>query len=50
MNNAQKQYEEAAAALNRFGAKLSGITEVAQEKLESVEGTGGEAVPLVPPS
>jgi len=50
MNNAQKQYEEAAAALNRFGAKLSGITEAAQEKLESVEGTGGEAVPLVPPS
>jgi DNA recombination protein RmuC len=50
MNNAQKQYEEAAAALNRFGAKLSGITEAAQEKLVSVEGTGGEAVPLVPPS
>ncbi len=50
MNNAQKQYEEAAAALNRFSAKLSGITEVAQEKLEGVEVSGGEAVPLLPPS
>ena len=31
MNNAQKQYEEAASALNRFGAKLSGISEVASD-------------------
>ena len=50
MNNAQKQYEEAAAALNRFGAKLTGITETAQEKLEAA--TGGETAidPLLPPS
>ncbi len=50
MNNAQKQYEEAAAALNRFAAKLSGITEVAQEKLEGVEANGSEVSPLLPPS
>jgi DNA recombination protein RmuC len=49
MNNAQKQYEEAAAALNRFSAKLSGITEVAQEKLESVA-KEADTLPLLPPS
>ena len=49
MNNAQKQYDEAATALNRFGAKLSGITEVAQEKLESVAKEADE-LPLLPPS
>ena len=47
LNNAQKQYDEAAGALNRFGAKLSGITEVAQEKLETVAGDA-EALPLLP--
>ena len=50
MNNAQRQYEEAAVALNRFGAKLSGVTEVAQEKLEGAEAAGSEGVPLLPPS
>jgi len=50
MNNAQKQYEEAASALNRFSAKLSGITEVAQEKLDGAEETGAEVIPLLPPS
>jgi DNA recombination protein RmuC len=49
MNNAQKQYEEAAAALNRFGAKLSGITEAAQEKLESAV-KEDDVLPLLPPS
>jgi DNA recombination protein RmuC len=49
MNNAQKQYEEAAAALNRFAAKLSGITEVAQEKIESVA-KEADVMPLLPPS
>ena len=49
MNNAQKQYEEAASALNRFAAKLSGISEVAQEKLEGAD-TEGDVVPVVPPS
>jgi DNA recombination protein RmuC len=49
MNNAQKQYEEAAAALNRFSAKLSGVTEVAQEKLESVA-RDADTLPLLPPS
>ena len=49
MNNAQKQYEEAAAALNRFSAKLSGVTEVAQEKLESVA-KEADILPLLPPS
>ena len=49
LNNAQKQYDEAAGALNRFGAKLSGITEVAQEKLETVA-KDAEALPLLPPS
>jgi DNA recombination protein RmuC len=49
MNNAQKQYEEAAAALNRFSAKLSGVTEAAQEKLESVV-KETEVLPLLPPS
>lgn len=50
MNNAQKQYEEAAAALNRFGAKLSGITEIAQEKLEGAEEPAADVIPLFPPS
>ena len=50
MNNAQKQYDEAATALNRFGAKLSSITEVAQEKLEEVEERGADLLPLLPPS
>jgi len=50
MNNAQKQYEEAAAALNRFSAKLSGITEIAQEKLETAADAEAEAIPLLPPS
>jgi DNA recombination protein RmuC len=49
MNNAQKQYEEAATALIRFGAKLSGVTEVAQEKLESVA-KEADTLPLLPPS
>ena len=49
MNNAQKQYEEAALALNRFSAKLSGITEIAQEKLDSVA-EDSEVLPLRPPS
>jgi DNA anti-recombination protein RmuC len=49
MNNAQKQYEEAAAALNRFAAKLSGITEVAQEKLDGVA-READVIPLLPPS
>jgi DNA recombination protein RmuC len=49
MNNAQKQYEEAAAALNRFSAKLSGVTEVAQEKLEAVA-KEADIRPLLPPS
>jgi DNA anti-recombination protein RmuC len=48
LNNAQKQYDEAAGALNRFGAKLSGITEVAQEKLETVAGDA-EALARPPP-
>ena len=47
LNNAQKQYEEAATALNRFSAKLTGITEVSHEKLPESE---GEPVPLLPPS
>ncbi|HYV41694.1 MAG TPA: DNA recombination protein RmuC [Thermoanaerobaculia bacterium] len=50
MNNAQKQYEEAAAALNRFSAKLSGITEIAQEKLETAADAEAEVIPLLPPS
>jgi DNA recombination protein RmuC len=50
MNNAQKQYEEAAVALNRFSAKLSGITEVAQEKLETVAADDPNILPLLPPS
>jgi DNA recombination protein RmuC len=47
MNNAQKQYEEAAAALNRFAARLSGITEISQEKLED---SASETLSLPPPS
>ena len=50
MNNAQKQYEEAAVALNRFSAKLSGITQVAQEKLEPSAADEPEILPLLPPS
>jgi hypothetical protein len=49
MNNAQKQYEEAAVALNRFSAKLSGITEVVQEKLEPAA-KEADILPLLPPS
>jgi DNA recombination protein RmuC len=47
LHNAQKQYEEAATALNRFGARLSGITEISHEKLGGAE---AEEVSLLPPS
>jgi DNA recombination protein RmuC len=50
MNNAQKQYEEAASALNRFAARLSGIAEVAQARLDGAEEAGAEVIPLPPPS
>jgi DNA recombination protein RmuC len=50
MNNAQKQYEEAAAALNRFSAKLTGITETAQEKLDAATDDETDIDPLRPPS
>jgi DNA recombination protein RmuC len=45
--NAQKQYEEAATALNRFSARLSGITEASHEKLGESE---REEASLLPPS
>jgi DNA recombination protein RmuC len=47
LNNAQKQYEEAATALNRFSAKLSGITEASHEKLGAAD---PEEVSQLPPS
>ena len=37
LSNTQKQYDEAAKALGRFGEKLTGIAEVAEEKLEKRE-------------
>ncbi|HXM75426.1 MAG TPA: DNA recombination protein RmuC [Thermoanaerobaculia bacterium] len=37
LSNTQKQFDEADKALGRFGDKLSGIAEVAEEKLEKRE-------------
>lgn len=52
LSNAQKQYEETSKAVGRFGLKLSGIAEAAQEKLEAAAETreGDETLPLLPPS
>ncbi|HKA35687.1 MAG TPA: DNA recombination protein RmuC [Thermoanaerobaculia bacterium] len=47
LNNAHKQYEEAATALGRFGARLSGITEVSHERLGEPD---PEEASLLPPS
>jgi len=46
LGNTQKQYEEASKALERFGAKLEGAAERAEEKLEEEI----EVPPLLPPS
>lgn len=35
LSNAQRQYEDAATALSRFGARLSGIAEPGEERLEA---------------
>jgi DNA recombination protein RmuC len=46
LGNTQKQYEEAVRALDRFAAKLEGLAEKAEEKLEEEI----EAAPPLPPS
>jgi len=46
LSNTQKQYEEAVRALDRFGARLEGIAENADEKLDGEI----EVPPLLPPS
>jgi len=45
LTNAQKQYEEAARALNRFAARLSGIAEGAEEKLGAESGASASLLP-----
>jgi len=46
LGNAAKQYEEASAALNRFGQRLEGVSDGAERTLVQV----GETLPLLPPS
>jgi DNA recombination protein RmuC len=47
LSNTQKQYDEAAKALGRFSDKLSGIADVAQEKLADEKEIG--KISLFPP-
>ncbi len=46
LGNASKQYEEASTALTRFGRRLDGVSEGAEQTLGEV----GESLPLLPPS
>ncbi len=49
LSNTQKQYDEAAKALGRFGEKLSGIAEVAEEAAVAIqEKPGGKPEVLEP--
>lgn len=46
LSNTQKQYEQATRALDRFAARLDGVAEKAEEKIE----TDAAALPPLPPS
>jgi DNA recombination protein RmuC len=53
LSNTQKQYEEASKAIGRFGEKLSGIADVAEEKLADdklAPASSPRIVSLFPPS